>query len=239
MAYDPSQLNALTSLISRLPQGSKILDLGAQVINADVPTSSILACLEAIHGSRSAAENAFSGLRGQQPWSAGELFRNSPFTYRCIDLYPGEFTIVADLNIFCVPENERGSYDLIMNCGTTEHVADQINCFRAIHDYAAVGATIFHAVPFSGYFNHCLYSYHPNFFVFLAQANDYEIEQLILGGPHAPYKIDQAAGTNTAAWSGLTIYCGMIGCQVRKKSAAPFKLFTHFDDERMASYTPS
>jgi hypothetical protein len=229
----------LTSLISRLPQGSKILDLGAQVINADVPTSSILACLEVIHGSRSAAENAFSGLRGQRRWSAGELFRNSPFTYRCIDLYPGEFTIVADLNTLCVPENDRGGYNLIMNCGTTEHVADQINAFRAIHDYAAVGATVFHAVPFSGYFNHCLYSYHPNFFVFLAQANDYEIKQLILGGPHDPYMIDKAAATNTAAWSGMTIYSGMVACQIRKKSPAPFKLFTHFDGERMASYAPS
>lgn len=206
--------------------------MGAQVINADVPREVILSALYAIHG-ESIPPDTLGKFDGPGPWPAGDLFRNSAYSYRCIDLFPGEFTIIADLNTFQVPALIRGSYHLITNHGTTEHVADQINCFRVIHDYAAVGAAMLHAVPFTGYFNHGLYNYHPLFFVFLAHANAYEIERLDLSGPHLPYTIPHAAFAGANAWSTTVTQSGLIVALLRKTSDAPFQLFTDFDQAAM------
>jgi hypothetical protein len=86
-----------------------------------------------------------------------------------------------------VPAEYRCTFDLVTNIGTTEHVTDQINAFRVIHEFAKPGANFLHSVPFAGYFNHGLYNYHPIFFVFLASANEYEIVHLGLSDPGTTY----------------------------------------------------
>jgi hypothetical protein len=232
MAYGAKALNDFTALIARLPHDGRVLEMGAQDINADVPRDVIISALHAVH-SESIPADTLNKFERTGPWPAGDLFRNSRHSYGCIDLFPGEFTILADLNTFQVPAVIRGSYHLITNHGTTEHVADQINCFRVIHDYAAVGATMVHAVPFTGYFNHGLYNYHPLFFVFLAHANGYEIERLELWEPHFPYTIPQASFAGADAWSGSVTQSGIVEAQLRKTSEAPFQLFTDFDQAAM------
>jgi hypothetical protein len=232
MAYGSGALNVLTDLIRRLPNDGRVLEMGAQDINADVARDVILSALHAIHGEFIPADT-LNRFERTGPWPAGELFRNSSYNYACIDLFPGDFTILADLNTFQVPTVIRGSYHLITNHGTTEHVADQINCFRVIHDYAAIGATMLHIVPFTGYFNHGLYNYHPLFFVFLAHANAYEIERLDLSGPHTPYTIPRGAFPGSDTWSGSVTQSGLIVAQLRKMSEASFQLFTDFDQASM------
>ena len=63
--------------------------------------------------------------------------------------------------------------DLIINTGTTEHVANQGNAFRVIHDLSAVGGLMYHEVP-AGSWDHGLINYGPRFFQCLQQQNDYE-----------------------------------------------------------------
>jgi hypothetical protein len=232
MAYGARALNDLAALIARLPQNGRVLELGAQDVNADVPREVVLSALRAIHGEHIPPDR-LSDFDGRGPWRAGELFRNSGYSYSSVDLFPGEFTIIIDLNTFQVPETDRCSYHLITNHGTTEHVADQINCFRVIHDYAAVGATMLHVVPFTGYFNHALYNYHPLFFFFLAHANNYEIERLELWEPHLPYTIPHASFAGADAWSDVVTHSGVIEARLRKTADAPFQLFTDFDQAAM------
>src|SRR4051812_35517417 len=123
MGYGIGALQLLGNGLRNLAADSGILELGAQDINPNVERSSLLDCAVAIHrGDQVAAEEAVSRYDPSKSFPVSELFRGSPYRYRCLDLFPGDSTIVADLNIFSVPAAERGTFDLITNFGTTEHV---------------------------------------------------------------------------------------------------------------------
>jgi hypothetical protein len=224
----------VSSLLRRLPSDGALLELGAQDINADVPREAINFALRSIHGETEIPPRTLNAFDAKGPWRIGNLFRGSAYRYRCLDLFDGEFHIVADLNTLQVGA-DRGTFDLITNMGTTEHVADQINCFRAIHDYARVGGTMYHAVPFTGYLNHGLYAYQPLFFIFLAHANNYEIEHIGLSDPHLPYTIPKASYARAEEWSQTPIPSGIIVATLRKTSDMPFKLFTDFDQSALGA----
>jgi hypothetical protein len=232
MGYGAPGLEHLMSLLSRVPPDGALLELGAQNINADVPRDAISRALHAIHGCQIPSE-ALGKFDRPGPWWTADLFRGSRHRYRCIDLYPGDFTIVADLNTLRVPDVDKGQFHLITNQGTSEHVADQMNLFRAVHDYAAVGATMLHAVPFTGYYNHGLYSYHPLFFVFLAHANDYEIEYLGMSDAHFPFTIPENSCAGAAAWSKSVMQSGIVMAILRKAVDVPYRLFTDYDQAEM------
>jgi SAM-dependent methyltransferase len=220
----------LGQFVELLPQGGALLELGQQNIAPGVPHEAVLACARKIHGDGSPARRVADRYDGVSHWPVSELFRDSQYRYRCLDLYDGEFTIVADLNKFEVPAEQRCTFDLVTNVGTTEHVTDQVNAFRVIHDFAKVGANFLHNVPFTGYFNHGLYNYHPIFFVFLASANEYEIRHLSLSDPWLPYTVPEFESLEGAHhWAGQVIYSGDIGCHLRKVHDRPFELFTDFD----------
>jgi hypothetical protein len=233
MAYGSgSALNQLVGLLSRIPRNGALLELGAQDINANVPQEAIVSTLHAIHGEQIPA-STIARFDAPGPWRTGELFRGSSYRYQCIDLFPGDFTIVGDLNTLQVADADRASFNLIVNQGTSEHVADQINCFRVVHDYAAVGTIMLHAVPFAGYFNHGLYNYHPLFFVFMAHANEYAIEGLALSDTHFPHTIPETSFPGAKAWSATVMQSGIVTALLRKVNDAPFRLFTDYDQAQM------
>jgi 2-polyprenyl-3-methyl-5-hydroxy-6-metoxy-1,4-benzoquinol methylase len=60
------------------------------------------------------------------------------FEHASIDIAEN-ITIRLDLNNDRVPENFRGGFDLVINAGTMEHLANQENAFRAIHDLTRPG----------------------------------------------------------------------------------------------------
>jgi hypothetical protein len=94
--------------------------------------------------------------------------------YSVIDIDGTSGTILLDLNYDNVPADAKGKYGLVMNFGTTEHVANQLNAFRVVHDLTAVGGVMFHNVPAQGMVNHGLVNYHPKFFWMLARSNGYK-----------------------------------------------------------------
>ena len=95
------------------------------------------------------------------------------FSYAAIDYNGHRNSTALDLNADNVPGNLRGQFDLVINTGTTEHVANQGNAFRVIHDLSAVGGLMYHEVP-AGSWDHGLINYGPKFFQFLQEQNDYE-----------------------------------------------------------------
>jgi hypothetical protein len=107
---------------------------------------------------------------GRRLWSALGLKSQS------LDIEGGDICI--DLNVGVTPEQHRGVFDLAINAGTTEHVANQGNAFAAIHDLIRVGGMMYHQVPAFGNIDHGFFGYQPKFFHRLAQANDYETVEL-------------------------------------------------------------
>jgi hypothetical protein len=61
----------------------------------------------------------------------------------------------------------------VTNFGTTEHVANQLNALRIMHELAAPDGVMIHRVPSQGGFNHGLVNYTPKFFGMLARNNNY------------------------------------------------------------------
>ena len=104
-----------------------------------------------------------------------KIFYKSIFNfndYLAIDLHGTEHSIKFDLN------NEykgKKKYDVVTNIGTAEHIFNQFNVFKTIHNSTKPGGLIFHQLPGQGYYDHGFYNYQPTFFFDLAQANDYSI----------------------------------------------------------------
>ena len=96
------------------------------------------------------------------------------FHYAAIDIDGSPEALQIDLNYDVVPDEHRGAYRLVTNFGTTEHVANQLNAFKIIHDLTAVGGLMMHGVPAQGMFNHGLFNYNPKFFWMLARSNGYK-----------------------------------------------------------------
>jgi Methyltransferase domain len=118
-------------------------------------------------GSPSGADFAASAPSSRPFWTS------IGFEYATIDLDTRHDAIQLDLNIDQVPEKLRQQFDLVINTGTTEHVANQAQAFRIIHDLTRVGGVMFHEVP-AGSWNHGLFNYTPKFFLLLHKQNDYE-----------------------------------------------------------------
>jgi hypothetical protein len=233
MGYSPGALQQLDNFVAtRVPKGGRILDIGSQDINP-AAIEELRSLAARLHGER--AETIIAErFRTGHTWKVADLFQDSPYYYRCVDLYPGNLTIEADLNTFTVPDEHRGSFDLIANLGSTEHILDQVNSFRCIHDFAKVGCIFWHSVPTIGYYNHSLFNYHPLFFVFLARANAYYIEAAGLSAPHSEFTIPASnALGGTEAWSGIRQVSGIVTFVMRKTADRPFQLFTDYDRSMM------
>jgi Methyltransferase domain len=118
-------------------------------------------------GSPSGADFAASAPSSRPFWAS------IGFEYATIDLDGRHGAIGLDLNTDQVPDKLRQQFDLVINTGTTEHVANQAQAFRIIHDLTRIGGVMFHEVP-AGSWNHGLFNYTPKFFLLLHKQNDYE-----------------------------------------------------------------
>jgi hypothetical protein len=100
--------------------------------------------------------------------------------YNSFDVCPALKTELLDLNYDQLPERYNCYYDVVLNFGTTEHIFNQWNSFKIIHDALKVGGVVYHQLPASGYLDHGYYCYTPLFFTEIAAANDYEIAEMFL-----------------------------------------------------------
>jgi len=115
------------------------------------------------------------GVGGKNESWAGELFESAGFEYLSFDIAKGYKTRVFDLNSEKLDSENKGKADIIINCGTTEHVIGQLNTFSVVHDMAKVDGFISHQVPHVGFSNHGYFNYTGRFFFDMASFNGYEI----------------------------------------------------------------
>jgi hypothetical protein len=105
---------------------------------------------------------------------ARDFWRWLGFQYAAIDIDGSAGSIPLDLNFDSIPPEHEGKYNLVTNFGTTEHVANQLNAFKIIHDLTAPNGIMVHELPAQGMFNHGLVNYNPKFFWLLARSNGYK-----------------------------------------------------------------
>jgi len=165
---------------------SRILDIGAQCL-LGVDPESVLRFARS-HGpsvtdevlNKEAGRIAyFSTVRpGERTTYLSELIDLTHMEYTSYDVAPALKTDILDLNSQTLPVAHRERFDLVLNCGTTEHIINQLNCLRIMHEAAAQDATLFHQVPTAGYGSHGYFCYHEEFFRDIAQANSYDLADL-------------------------------------------------------------
>lgn len=166
------------------------VDIGAQQMSGNMfdEKSWIGACADAF----SVAPRDFQGMRSgiiahgdrealsAEAPPAADLWRWLTFDYRAVDLDGSPGSIPLDLNVDPCPPDMLGKAALVMNCGTTEHICNQYNAFKVIHDMTAMSGIMIHALPSQGYLTHGLVNYTPKFFWALSAANAYVWEDFIL-----------------------------------------------------------
>lgn len=112
-------------------------------------------------------------------------FTNRGYTHVSVDINGQHGSISRDLT---KPEqflDWRGSWDILTNSGTTEHVEPfeaQYECFGIIHDCVKVGGIAIHLLPDveeldhrGAWKNHCRYYYSELFFELLVRECQYEL----------------------------------------------------------------
>jgi hypothetical protein len=109
------------------------------------------------------------------------LYEALGLKYHCVDVDGRVGSLVMDLNFDSIPDEHKGRYDLITNHGTSEHILNQYNVFKTMHDFARTGAIFVHAVPFTVHLEHGFFNYQPNFFDALARYNSYETLGIWIG----------------------------------------------------------
>jgi len=155
----------------------RVAEIGAQQLADSVlEADSALAELHALFKrprvdlGRPCGENNFT----RQAPSSRPFWTSLGLSVTAIDYDGHRDSIALDLNSDATPDDLRGTFDLIVNAGTSEHVANQDNCFRVMHDLTRVGGVMYHEVP-AGSWNHGLVNYTPKFFLLLHKQNDYEV----------------------------------------------------------------
>lgn len=177
--------------------GQKVIEIGAQQLNnsflkADADLELLCRLFEVPKPSLPPpTEDLPDHLLDASAPRARAFYRALGFDYSCVDIDNDPGSIALDLNFDRVPDRLVGKFELITNFGTTEHVVNQLNAFKVIHDLAAPGAIMLHELPASGQINHGFFGYQPKFFDRLARANDYAVlfldfswSEVELGLPH-------------------------------------------------------
>lgn len=103
-----------------------------------------------------------------------DLWKSVGWEYAAIDVDGSPGSIEIDMNFDDAPRDMHSKFDLVTNFGTTEHIANQANAFRVIHDLTKIGGVMTHYLPSQGMHNHGLFNYNPKFFWMLMRENGYE-----------------------------------------------------------------
>ena len=185
MGLEINFLNDLTNLKQRgaLDGFSSVVEIGAQqlfnwFLRSNETLSKCYAAFNKPHielGSPTEV-GATDGVEHQSEEnpSSRAFWQSIGFRYTSIEFDGHRDSVALDLNCGRVPRDMRGTFELIVNAGTTEHVANQENAFRVMHDLCKVGGVIYHFLPAGGMMNHGLVTYTPKFFLLLCRENDYE-----------------------------------------------------------------
>lgn len=181
MAIGPADLDVLITLADQgyIPRSAAVVEIGTQQLADEfLGAADKVQCLgrffdRSADFALAAPLNSSGGLDPAAPL-ARDFWTWLGFGYAAIDIDGSPGSIPLDLNYDPVPQDHVGRYHLVTNYGTTEHVANQLNAFKVIHDLTAQGGVMIHTLPAQGMPNHGLINYNPKFFWMLARSNGYK-----------------------------------------------------------------
>jgi len=143
----------------------------------------------------------------------GEVIERAGFRYQAIDIADGYRTRIVDLNHARLPADMVGTFDGVINFGTTEHILNQMNSFLAIHEATKVGGVIWHQLPAIGYVDHGYFTYTGRFFFDLAGYNGYEVMDTWFDGPGGPEDVFAALRSYRSVFPKLGERLSRIGTE--------------------------
>jgi hypothetical protein len=124
----------------KLDGATRVIEIGAQQLSND-----LLRALEdtdqlfrefgatpislGVAASSQAAVGITENLPDQAP-SSRAMWEHIGLKYSALDFDGHRDSIAIDLNRDAIPRRLRGAFDLVVNAGTTEHVANQDKCFQ-------------------------------------------------------------------------------------------------------------
>jgi SAM-dependent methyltransferase len=80
------------------------------------------------------------------------------------------------LNLAEPIEKWKNYFDMVTNYGTTEHVSNQYQVFKNIHNFVKPGGVMIHTIPIvGGWAGHCNFRYEPWFLENLAKDSNYDV----------------------------------------------------------------
>jgi hypothetical protein len=171
-----------------IANGSAVIEIGAQQLNDSfIKATGDIAAVGRMFGTLTPPPSfTWTGARSATDKLAGAPLAREFWTwlgleYASIDIDGSPGSIPLDLNYDEVPAELVGRYAVVTNFGTTEHVANQLQSFKIIHDLAAASAIMLHVLPAGGMPNHGLVSYNPKFFWMLGRSNGYKITFMTMG----------------------------------------------------------
>lgn len=155
------------------------------------------------------AQNDYSGPNLPAPY-ASEWYKQKGLEYTSIDLSGENGCIVADLS---KPLKGVGTFDLVTDAGTGEHIEDFYECLKNLHYLCAPGGVIIRENPKTGNWpGHGKHYMTKAFYKELAKLCSYRIIKL---GEHP------AMGNDTDGWN---VYCVM-----EKKDKSKFPTRAQFE----------
>ena len=218
MGIGRADLNAVRELrdAGHLAAPGKVVEIGAQQLSTDLFVDK--SWIGELAQSFGAIERDFEGdhdtslvhgglakLSSSAPLSR-DMWKWLGFEYSSIDMDGSPGSIPLDLNFDSTPRSMRHSADLVTNCGTTEHVINQFNAFKCIHNLTKVGGLMMHNIPAQGYLTHGLVNYTPKFFWALSAANAYSWIMFTVSQSSVEYGLpDDIANEITRIQPGLNV----------------------------------
>src|SRR5262249_15137439 len=148
-----------------------VAELGSQ--NVWCPQRSMMRDLFRAFG-RPAPSDAIIESFANWTGAARDLYEHLGMTYACIDVDARFGSLTLDMNFDEVPPGHRNRYELVTNHGTSEHILNQYNVFKMMHDLTTPRGLILHAVPFTVHLEHGFFNYDVHSYSAIARANAYE-----------------------------------------------------------------
>ena len=107
--------------------------------------------------------------------TAKEFFTSKEVQHTSIDWNGKDGVLSIDMNKPITDARLLNGFDVITNIGMTEHVENQYQCFKNIHNLCKTGGYFIHMVPIFYYWadKNNLWFYYPSFFRGLAVFNHY------------------------------------------------------------------
>jgi hypothetical protein len=195
MAITVAEYNLWRTLAEKksLPAKPDVLELGEANWYGDVPLNRLIEDIPRFTSPDVAAQltAALNAFRREDPrrhlFDVAKIFYKTFLDYQsltAIDLHGTSAALKYNLNDV-VPIEKR--FHITINTGTAEHVFNQYQMFKTIHDLTLPGGVMFHTFPFVGWLDHGFYNYNPTLIMDLAMTNDYAIIAWIyakLSPPH-------------------------------------------------------